>query len=1030
MRFVKDLRRRPINEFEKITQILADLLARVDEIVSPIGGWEYRTGRHVAPGRYEFDGPWKPYSPDILWGGEDTTAWFRAAAVVPQEMRGREVTARLVPGGEGILSVNGAAVCGLDYNHREYELTRESSGGERLSLELECYFRDAPDDSIRNDVRKTHKFETAQLVVKDRELLALYYDLSAALDLARAIAPGRPDISERLLKTINGAVAIVDPYAATPADYKAKALAARTFLAERLYDTGRDKPAGTLHLVGHSHLDLYYVWPYRESVRKNLRTNLIAAELMKRYGKYVFAQSQAKLFADMKLYRPKEFEMVRDFVRKGRFEAVGDMWVETDCNIACGEALVRQILYAKQFFEKEFGSQSSVCWLSDVFGVAGSLPQILAQGGFKVFYTTKHSIWHDTNDFPHNTFWWEGIDGTRIIAHIPPTHFIGTMEPDMLLAQWSQYRQKTEAPHVIYTYGLGDGGGGPTENMLEYAARYSRMEGLPEMRFSSAEEFARVLTDSAHDLPVWSDELYLEMHRGVNTTKGTLKRKNRIAESSLRSAEILSSIAALMISKEPPAEKLESMWKTLLEMHFHDAVTGTHCAEAGREIEAAYDTLIADATRAVGDTSRSIADGTAPDAVTVFNLTGAATAGHVIWNREADATLVSEGRAYDTQRLADGRLVTYVNDLPALGQKTLTIQKRDAGRRQSPFGISPNAIESPHFSLRFDSDGRIESLIDLDAGREVFAAPANDLRLFEDKPGRFEAWEIAKGYESRRIDAARFLGMEKGQSGPLLASVILNWRIGDSSLRQEVIAYAHSRRIDFHTEVDWRENQKILRVHFPLRIHAKRATYEIPFGTIERSTRPVNTFDEAKFEVPFLRWFDVGEHGYGVSFLNDGKYGGCVRENVASISLLKSPRFPDPTSDTGRHEFTYSLFPHRGDWREAGTFAEAVLLNSPFLAVGGASSKSIVNYVTLSRAGIAVEAFKKAEDGHGWILRLVDYYGQRGAVTVTMPLPVHAVEACNILERRVDESVTTVNGGFSYETRPFGIHSFRLEFPR
>jgi len=1020
---VKDPRRRAITDLERIEEYIADLAARIDVLRAPVGPWRFRQGRHLAPGKYEYDGPWRAYSPEMEWGGEDATAWFRAKAVIPPEMARREVVMRLVPGGEAILRVDGRAVGGLDFSHSEHVLCEKAVAGRAYEVELECCFRDAPDDAIRGDVRLVHHFETAELVVKDRELCALYWDLSAALDFAKTTEETDPALCARILDALKRAAAAMDPYAADAAAYRRAAGRAARILREALYDGNFDRPPGTLHLVGHSHLDLIYVWPYRESVRKNLRTNLIAAGLARRHGDYLFAQSQAKLFADMKRFHPEEYKRVRRMVKAGRFEPVGDMWVEPDCNIPCGEALVRQILYARKFFSREFGTRSTVAWMPDVFGLAGSLPQILAQAGFRLFVSAKFSVWHDTNEFPHGTFWWEGIDGTRIMAHFPPTHFIGRMDPGSLALQWDLYPQKTEAPHVIYTYGFGDGGGGPTEEMIEYAGRLARMDGMPRMEFSTAERFADALVESARDLPVWADELYLEMHRGTYTTRGTLKRKNRRAESALRSAEILSSVAEITAGAPAQPERLEALWKHLCECHFHDGVTGTHCRQAAVEIDRWYDSIIEGAEEIAAAAMKKLA-GKGPGAA-VVNTAGAATCGHVVWNAAGgDMTLFDGETALETQRLADGARVTFIPEMPALGRKSFTIRPAPPPRK-SPFRSTRFTITSPHYRIRFARDGAIASLVDRRACREIFAAPGNRLRLYEDKPGRFEAWEISKDYRARPIGKIRFAGISDGEDGSLLASKILRWEIGDSGMTQEVILYADSRRIDFKTRVDWREEHKLLRVEFPFDLLARSATYEIAFGTITRPTRPTGPYEAAKFEVPFHRWFDVAEPGYGVAVLNDGKYGGSVDGALAGISLLKGARFPDPESDIGVHEFTYSLLPHSGGWRAAGVFEEALMLNNPPRLVPGAAHGEEA-YFEISRGGVAIEAFKPAEDGDGWILRLVEYFGMRGQAHVRLPFKAKSVAPCTVTEEDADGEVAPEEHGFTFQCRPHGIHSFRL----
>jgi alpha-mannosidase len=1020
---MKDLRRRAINAFERIEQRIERLARFIDVLNQPITGWMYREGRHLAPGKYDVDGKWKPYTPDLSWGGEDRTAWFRSDVEIPSSMHEKEITLRLAPGGEGILRVNGEAVYGLDHNHREYCLTPRAARGDKYVVELECYVRDAPDDALRNNIRTIHRFDTAELAVKDARLEEFYYDLCAALDAAIAFQDHNAEMSARLTRRLQNALAEMDLTEEADQLDQQEAVAARDRFRTCLEGENYHRAPGTMHLVAHSHLDLVYVWPYRESVRKNMRTHLIAERMMQQYPHYVFTQSQAKLFHDLKVHHPEVFARVKERVEEGRLEPVGDMWVEADGHIPSGEAWIRHILYGKQFFKNELGCSSSICWMSDIFGVPASIPQILTLCGYEIFYTTKQSVWQDTNEFPYHTFHWEGIDGSRVIAHIPPTHFVGHMDPAMMLKHWDDYREKQEAPNVLYTYGYGDGGGGPTEKMLAYGDRLSRMGGFPGLQWSSPGTFVRELTASATDLPVWADELYLEAHRGTQTTKGSLKFKNRRAEATLRSAEILSTVASWRGEPLRNRRKLESSWKTLLESQFHDAVTGTHCEEAGRETELAYDAVLRDTRDLVRSACRRIAAEGKPGMRTLFNLTGAVDEGHVVWTHEGSVSLYCDGDPVPTQRLADGNLLSYVKDLPLLGHKRMSVKELTPDSR-APFTTGPDALESPFYALRFNDQGWIESIYDKQEKRELLTGPGNRLRMYEDTPGRFEAWDISRDYASLPVNAIEFLDLVDGDHGPLVAEKIARWQVGSSTVRQHIRLYAHSRRIDFHTHVDWQEDRKLLRVSFPLAIHAGQATYEIAYGVIRRATRPLTSFEQAKFEVPFHRWFDLSEHGYGISLLNDGKYGGCVHENVASLSLLKAPRFPDPSSDRGEHEFTYSLFPHPGDWQSGGTWQQAVLLNCPLELAEGEADPA--EYLRVSRAGVAVETMKEAEDGDGWILRLVDYFGQRGDVSVTLPVAVRTVHPCTPLEDAGDAPLDTDGSGFSFQLRPFGIHTFRI----
>lgn len=1025
---IKDTRRRAISPVEQIELALAELRARMNRIKQPLDDWEFRQGKHCSPGNYEYFDDWMRYESGTQWGGEDVTAWFRSQVVIPPAMDGCEVLLRIAPGGEGILRVNQEPVFGFDYNHREYTLATQAKEGTAYSLGLECYFRDAPDDAIRNSVEFYHCFEEAELIVRDRELEALAYDMTTALELCRTHETSHAELSERLLLSLQKAVALLDFYAVDTVEFKQGVVAARQLLATELYDHGHDRFAGTLDLVGHCHIDLCYIWPYRETVRKNLRTTLIAAELMREFPDYIFSQSQAKLYADCQQYYPDVFAKVKELVAQKRLEPVGDMWVEPDGNTPCGEAFIRQIMYGRQFFKREFGTESSVCWMPDVFGVSASLPQILVQSGYQLFYTNKQAIWNDTNDFPYNTFWWEGLDGSRILSHIPPTHFVGKMDAQSLQQQWSEHGQKHQSPAVMYTYGYGDGGGGPTKEMLEAAKRLKRMDGMPDLRLSTVADFCdRVVSRSDH-LPVWSDELYLEMHRGAQTTKGNLKRLNRQAEAALRSAEALCSVAALLGEASVPSETLELVWKILLECHFHDAVTGTHCTEAGIQTEQNYQEILRLAATMEQAASQALMS---PEAAskewTLFNFSGTANRGHVIWESDDFSRLCIEGNAMKTQALGDGRLMSYVENIPAFGHQAVELVPEQSSTI-SPFELSENTMKSPHYDLEFDEDGHLKSLVDRVVGRELMAAPGNQFQLYEDKPGRYEAWDISPDYQQHSLDMVRFIGSEPGQDGELMCSRLFHWEIGEKSkITQEVIVYAHSRRIDFQTQIDWQEERKLLRVDFPLALRARQATYEIPFGAIQRAACPSNSYELAKFEVPFHRWMDLSEHGYGLAVLNDGKYGGCIRNGVASLSLLKAPRYPDPKSDIGCHTFTYALLPHVGDWQSGGVFQEAFLLNTPLTLKPGRAQQSRLDYIHVSADGVSIEAFKKAEDASGWILRLVDYFGQQRPVHVQLPFAVKSVQSCTVMEKMDAGIVEKTDQGFEFVCRPFGIHSFHLE---
>jgi len=717
------------------------------------------------------------------------------------------------------------------------------------------------------------------------------------------------------------------------------------------------------------------------------------------------------------------------------------MWVESDCNVPSGEALIRQVLYGLAFFRDEFGARPRTCWLPDVFGYPASLPGILKGCGLENFMTCKLH-WQSRNPFPAHLFWWEGIDGSRVLAHIPrlKSYYNGRPTPEELRFAWEHYHQKAAYPEVLFPFGFGDGGGGPTPEMLEYAARAADCPGVPAARQGSEEAYFDDVRASAPELPLWVGELYLETHRGTYTTHAEIKRANRQNELLLREAEIMGLLAQAH-GADLDLAALQPAWANLLLLQFHDILPGSSIGEVYRE--AAEDhARIAAAARGVRDQAlQSLASRVgAPGDLIVFNSLSWARADAALaaLPAGADASGPLELVAPDGSRTpgqvvvgseGEARLLFAAEAAPAVGYAVFGIQHAAAAPAHS-LAVSERSLENRFFALELDDEGAIRRLFDKRHGREVVSSdqPANDLQLFQDGPEREAAWNIHDTFERRAYDWEPGAQIEVIERGPVRAGVRVVKRYRQSRLEQDILLYDRVPRIDFVTRVDWRERQVLLKAAFPFDIHATNATFEIQFGAVERPTHRNTSWEQAKFEVAGHRWADLSEAGYGVSVLNDCKYGYDVHGSVLRLTLLRGTELPDPEADMGAHAFTYALLPHSGDWREGETVRRAWELNVPLVGLpatpGQGDLPGAASFIQV--AGPAVlETVKPAENGDGWIVRLYEPHGGRGQVRVRMPRRLQSAVICNHVEE--DETALLVEGdSFTFDLRSYQVRTFRV----
>jgi alpha-mannosidase len=969
-----------------------------------------------------------PFAVGEPWGGAWDTTWFRMRARIPAAWRGSEVAALVDLGGGGMVGFTAEGLVwdgdqprqGLHLEHREYVVARPAAGGESVELLIEAAANPIPPWEMSRwpllmpdvDGPPIYRLGRAELAVADREVEALYFDLLVLCQLLDVV-PGDGPRAAEVRDALESACAAI-----TDGDVPGSVSVARAALAPALARAaGPD--AHRVTAVGNAHIDTAWLWPVRETKRKCARTFSNALRLMEEYPEYGFSASQAQQYAWMKELYPPLYDRMCGQVAAGRFEPVGSMWVEADCNVPSGESLVRQIVHGKRFFLDEFGTETTDLWLPDVFGYSAALPQILHEAGVTSFLTQKMS-WNETNRFPHHTFWWEGIDGTRVLTHFPPSDtYGGDMSVGELAKGEHQFRQQAVSKHSLYPFGYGDGGGGPTRAMLESARRLADLEGAPRVGIGTVASFWDTVRAEAPDLPVWVGELYLEFHRGTYTTNGPIKRANRRNEQALRAAELWSVGAAVLAGRTwdaYPAAALDEAWKLLLLNQFHDIIPGSSIHWVNEDCMRDHARVAALAAEAIEAAQAAIADGVDTTGmarpVVVFNPT----------SRDRSELLEIEGDA--------GPEPAWV-DVPACGYTVIDL---DDVRAPGPGGVvaTEGTLENELLRVAWDEDGLLTSILDKEIGREVLApgARGNVFQLHDDNPTTFDAWNVDVEYLDRLVDLTDVTSVTVVESGPRRAGVRFVREFGSSRIVQTMRLASGSRRLDFDTEVDWHERHKFLKVAFPVDVLAAHATYEIQYGHLERPTHANTSWDTARFEVCAHRWADLGEPGYGVALINDCKYGHDIRGNVLRLSLLRAPGWPDPESDQGAHRFAYALFPHPGDLRDAGVIAEAEVFNAPLTArpasVGNRGAVPMASsIVRADRPNVTVEAVKRADREDAIVVRVTEAWGARGRVRLSTAFPFASVTRVDVLERDRDV-VTHADRTLELDLRPFELVTLKF----
>lgn len=1031
-------KKRMIISLEEIIQAkIESLRPWIIEDHEPLSGWQHRHFQYDRHGvRTWQDDAWRPIGVGDHWGGIDMSCYFRCeGARIPERFKGKRVALRAYFSGDGLLRVDGLAYHGMDPFRDRIPMTACALGDERYDLEVESYIAWHFGEGTVKVV------EASEWIVVDPTLEEAYWDLKAAFNLL--MTEGLPvDLTAHLRDVLHRATKPIEQECADRQRIRKIALTAQDMVKKLVYESTSYRRNGLLHLCGNSHLDLVYLWTHAEYDRKIGRTHATALRMMEEYPEYIFSQSQPQMYDRMRTLYPELYVQVKDRVQEGRWEAVGAFWVEPDCNLISGESMVRQIVHGVSFYQKEFGVTPRTAWIPDVFGNAWSMPQILVKAGLKYFVTHKMKVWNDTNKWTQSAFWWQGPDGSRIFATVPPTHFIGVCEPDHMNDHWEQYSAKAQIPESLYCYGWGDGGGGPDREMLENCKRYRDMPGMVPAQFSRIEdalERMRNFAEARDDIPVIADELYLEEHRGVYTTKGRLKKRNRRLEYLLRDAEML---AVFSGQSDYPYAELDAAWKKLLTTQFHDSLPGTHVPKAYLDIlemldasEQAAGAVITASLGVLGGEPLAEAiskgcrivlfSGEPRERLKLVELPCSLEEAHVL-DPEGTEVASQFSVSFETGQ----RVLVFQTLLPACGCAVYHIAA-DAGSIRFPVvGCSSNQLENDYLRVSFDAQGELVSLYDKRTGRECMDAEkrGNVFQLFEDMPGTFDAWDIEMHYEDTEFDLESAT-VEAGEQGPVFSSLLIRKNILSSPLVQRVRLASDAKCVEFETNIDWKERHKLLKVRFNTQILSRHATYDIPYANIERPTTRNNSYEQAKFEVSAHEWMDLSQPEFGLSLITDSKYGYECRDGRMGLSLLKGPMYPDPTSDIEEHFFTYALYPHAGGWREAGTIEAARNFNAPLhiqRMANAAGVPQVKPFVTIDRPGVTLEAVKRAEDQSGDIvIRIVERLGCNTEVALTLPLSPELAFETDLLENR-EKKLDTAGSSIKLRLAPYEIKTIRL----
>ncbi len=969
-----------------------------------------------------------PILPRSYWGGQNINFVLRGAFQVPNHFDLDAAIALFLPLGEAgefshaeaLVYVDGKPFATTDRHHQEILLTREFTSGTAHRLVLHGWtgtLGAMGGESGRQIFMGDYAL--VQIDQPTRDFVALARTALQTANLLEEINP----VKNLLYNALDAAFLLLDTREPFDGFYQTVPHALET-LRTAVANCGAPLELEVI-AAGHAHIDVAWLWTLGQTRQKLRRTFWNVLRLMEQFPEYKFTQSQPQLYQYALEDDPALFKTIKEKVREGRWEIIGGMWVEADCNISGGESLARQLILGRKFFRQHFGegTESPVLWLPDVFGYAWNLPQLIKQAGLEYFFTIKIG-WNQVNQLPFDSFWWQGLDGTKVLTHFsttPDTPWSGEpTTPDMknyatynaqlnafgALGSWAKLKHKAVQKTMLMSYGYGDGGGGPTREMLENAQVLRSFPAVPKVRQGKVIDFFRQLeAESGAKLPTWNAELYLEIHRGTYTSQARNKRANRKCEFLLHDAEFLATYASFL---EPsfayPHAVLEQAWKLLCLNQFHDIIPGSSIGAVYKESLEQYEEI-----RRLGSTvlemALEVVKTQVGGDVVLVNPTGLPHSGLAFWDGKLPAGK-SFGEFVHTQELEHGTLIACDYALQPYSARALQFLDVVVDQPSGYLRIEKNLLENDFLRIELNEAGDIVRILEQDSEREILphGAIANQFQAFEDRPLMWDAWDIDIFYDDKMFLAQPATSIRILETGPLRVMLEVERQILNSRYTQRISLARWSKTVHFETIIDWRERHTLLKVAFPANILSPRATYGIQWGNVERPTHRNTSWDWARFETCAQQWVMLSEGRYGVGLVNDSKYGHDIRDNVIRLSLLRSPTSPDPEADQGEQHFSYAFvansFPSASDME-----LEAHELNDPILVASNSceTAKRLESLIISNSSDIILETIKQADDGNGMIVRLFECHRSRGWVYLETAFHLKTAFICNLLEENQTE---------------------------
>ncbi len=979
------------------------------------------------------DSQWQEINANEYWGSWMQDFVLRTTFIIPEYMDASQPIALTLPLGDAgdfshpecLAYVDGEPYATCDRHHQEFLLKPAWCDGKEHTLALHGW-TGLGGFANGDTFTKLYMRQCAvvQLHQPTRDFIVL---ARTALETTKNLDDNNP-AKHHLFNALNDAFTVLD----TRDPIGDERFYASVEHAAQMLKAGIEKAGAPLdaviHATGHAHIDVAWLWTLGQTRRKSERTFHNVIRLMEQFPDYHFSQSQPQLYQYIKEDQPALFEVIKGKIKDGRWEPMGGMWVEADCNLSGAESLARQFLLGRSFFREHFGkdAESPVLWLPDVFGYAWALPQLIQQAGLKYFMTIKIG-WSQYNRLPYDTFMWQGIDGTQILTHFSTVKEFGSeyastynsmANASEALGTWQNFQQKEMQRDLLMAYGYGDGGGGPTREMLENIEVLKNFPALPQVKQSSVKKFfetIELLTESKM-MPVWNGELYLEYHRGTYTTQARNKRANRKSEFLLHDAEFISTFAALLTDHQYPLTNYQQAWRTVCLNQFHDIIPGSSIGPVYEESQQQYAELTTNVTQLRDEALQALADYLDADLLLV-NPTSFIQQALVFVPSDSLQRFTLNDKPVPIQQtdsgcwLDAGELAPYsVTSLS--GVRKLAVADMEANAVASS---STPELENDFLLVEFNPAGDITRILDKKVNREVLPLNtiANQFQVFEDRPKSWDAWDVDIFYDDKMWLAEPASSIKVVEYGKLRQTIEIKRKIQNSEFTQRISLNHNSQRLDFDTSINWIERHTMLKVAFPVDVLSPQATYEIQWGNVTRPTHRNTSWDWARFETCAQKWVDLSEGDYGVSLLNDCKYGHDIHDNVMRITLLRSPTMPDPLADFGEHQFSYSLYPHAGSWNEE-TQREAYLLNDPIIVHKSnverhtsPDTRHLSSLVMCEADNVIIETVKQAEDGNGIIVRLYESQRKRGQVQVKFGGAVEAAWMTNLLEE--NESALSVD---------------------